>query len=87
MDWGKIDAQLEAWDTRIEGLAAKAEKARGQAAIDLYYQVDDLKARRAMALAKLDEFKAAKDRDQESIKTGLRIAWDDLEKAFKDLGL
>ena len=82
-----MEAQLEVWNMTIERLAAKAVRARGQARIDSDYHVDDLKARHALALARLGEFRAAGDEVREDFRASLEIAWTDLEKAFKALGL
>ena len=82
MDIEKMEAQLEVWNMTIERLAAKAVRARGQARIDFHYQVDDLKARHALAMARLGEFRAAGDEEREDFRASLEIAWADLEKAF-----
>ena len=85
-----MEVQLKVWETTIEKLAAKAEKARGQGRIDFQYHVDDLKARRALALVRLSEFRAASAASmekREDFKARLEIAWTELEAAFKALGL
>lgn len=82
----RMEAQLGVWDAKIREFAARADKARGQAQVDLCFHVDDLKAKRALAHAKLDELRAAGNDKQESLKAGLEAAWKDLEATFKKLG-
>jgi hypothetical protein len=86
-DIEKMETQLENWGMTIEKLAARAERARGQTRTDLDYHVDDLKARRALALARLSEFRAAGDEEREDFMDSLESAWTDLETAFNTLGL
>ena len=81
----KLEARLRVWNAMIEKLAAKADKARGQARLDSQYNVDDLKAKRAVARARLSEYKAAGDELQDGFGVRLEIAWSDLENAFKEL--
>ena len=83
-DVGKMEAQLKVWGAEIDRLAAAAEKRRNGARIDLQQHIDDLKAKRALAKAKLDEFKAAGLAKQASVTTDLENAWDSLETAFTD---
>ncbi len=82
-----MEARLEAWDAKIEEFAARANGARGQARIDLHYHIDDLKVKHAVARARLDELKSARNGAREGIKAGLEIAWNDLETTLRGLGL
>lgn len=86
MDMGKLEARFKVWDAKIEVLSAKAEKARGPAKSDLHYQVDDLKAKRAMALARLVAFRAARGENRRALAAEFENAWDDLEAALKRFG-
>ena len=81
----KMEAQLKLWTAQIDGLAVKAEKTGAQARIECRQNIDDLKARRAVAQAKVDEFKAAGSGKWEEFKAGIERAWSDLEVAFSDL--
>ncbi len=83
-DVGKMEAQIEVWGAKINGLAAAAAKAGVGARIDLHLHIDDLKVKRAVALAKFDEFKTAEAAKRASLKTGLEHAWSELEAAFRD---
>ena len=72
----KMEAQLKQWAVLIDSLAAKAE---------YRLSIDDLKAKRAVAQAKVDEFKAAGIEKWEGFKAGIERAWSDLEIAFNEL--
>ena len=84
-DVGKLEAQLKVWGARIDRLAAAAGKAGVGARIELHQQIDDLKAKRAIAQARFDEFRAAGIATQARLETGLERAWDEIETAFTDL--
>jgi len=55
----KMEALLKSWASEIDALAAKARPAGGLLNIDFLLNLDELKAKRAVAQAKIDEFKAA----------------------------
>ena len=78
----KMETQLKLWAMQIEGLAAKAEKTGAQARIEYRQNIDDLKARRVVLQAKIDEFKAAGSGKWEEFRAGIEHAWSDLEAAF-----
>ena len=80
----KMEAQLKLWAAQIDGLAAQAEKTCPRAKIECRQGIDDLKARRAVAQAKVDEFKAAGSEKWEEYKAGIEHAWSDLEVAFRN---
>ena len=80
----KMEAQLKLWAAQIDGMAAKAEKTCPWAKIECHQGIDDLKARRAVAQAKVDEFKAAGSEKWEEYKAGIEHAWSDLEVAFRN---
>ena len=84
-DVGKMEVQLKIWGARIDRLAAAAGKAGAGARIELHQQIDDLKAKRATAQARFDEFQTAGIATQARLKTGLEGAWDEVETAFTDL--
>ena len=81
----KMEMQLKLWATQIDDLAARAEKTGAQAKIECHQSIDDLKAKRAVAQAKVDEFKVAGSEKWERFKAGIERAWSDLETAFNEL--
>jgi hypothetical protein len=83
----KMEAQLKLWATKIDELAASAQSSNGWTRIDLRQRIDDLKVKRALARAKLDDFQAAKGDSRERLMVGLDRLWIDLEEAFKAIKL
>jgi hypothetical protein len=81
----KLEAQLKLWAAKIDVLAAKADQAGAQAGIDYRAGIDDLKAKRVVAQAKIDEYKAAGREKWEGFKAGIELAWSDLETALANL--
>jgi len=81
----KMEAQLKQWAAQIDVLVEKAGKAGAQAGIEYRLSIDDLKAKRVIAQAKVDEFKAAGSEKWEGFKAGIERAWSDLEDAFREL--
>ena len=78
----KMEAQLKRWAAQIDGLAAKAGT---PARLEYRQSIDDLKAKRAVAQAKVGEFKAAGSEKWEGFKAGIERAWSDLEVALREL--
>jgi len=80
----KMEAQLNLWRLKIDGLAARTQVAASQAGFDALIYVDELKALHAIAQSKLDEFKAAGDPERKRRKGELKKSWRELEAAFKN---
>jgi hypothetical protein len=83
----KMEAQLTVWAAKIDGLSAKAGHAGVRAGIEYRLSIDDLKAKRVLAQAKVDEYKAAGRDKWEGHQAGIELAWSDLEDAFAELKL
>jgi len=81
----KMEERFKLWDAKLGVLSAKADVAEAQAKIELRKRIDELKAKRATAQTKYDEYKAAGSEKWEGLKAGLEVVWNDLESAFKDL--
>lgn len=81
----KLEAQLKLWGAKLNEVAAKANVAGKQASIDSRKQVEGLKAKLAVAQAKLDEAKAAGGEKWDALKQGVEHLWEDLETTFKKL--
>ena len=84
MNFEKMDAQLKLWSAKIDEFAAKLDRAGSKTSNHDRQRIIDIKAKQAVAQAKLDEFKAAGNEKWADFKTGIWIAWDDLEAAFQD---
>ena len=81
----KMEAQLKLWAERIDGLAAKTGKSGAKSQIEYQLRIDDLKIKRVMAQAKVDEFKAAGSEKWEEFRAGIERAWSDLETTLSEL--
>ncbi len=80
----RMEEKLRLWDEKLLFMA-KNELVGMQARRDLKSRIDTLKARRAMAQAKFDEFKAAGSEKWENFKTAIEAALQDIEHAFKEI--
>lgn len=80
----KMEEQLKLWDAKLDVIVAKAKVAGAQAKIEHHKQIDAIKAKRAQAQAKFNEFKAAGSEKWDKFKAGLEVAWNDLEAAFNE---
>jgi len=85
-DVDKMEAQLARWAALIDDLAEKADRG-AQIKIDYRLRIDDLKVKRAVAQARLNEFKAADGGKRAELKPGTERAWSELESALRDLKL
>lgn len=83
----KMEAQLKTWDAKFNRLNRKDQDAEAEAQprIEYHKRVNMIKAKRAAAQAKFEEFKAAGGEKWNSLKDGIEAAWKDLETAFKEL--
>ena len=79
-----MEAQLKLWSSKIDTLAAKTQAVGVQAGFDALMYVDELKALRAIAQSKLDEFKAAGGMKEARLEAEMKSAWDRLDAVFKN---
>lgn len=82
-----MENQLEVWAGRIDECAAAAQESNGWARIDLRQRIDDLKIKRALVRATLDELKAAGRDGRAGLRIDLESAWKDLEDACREMKL
>jgi hypothetical protein len=80
----KMEAQLTQWRSKIDKLAARVPAAGGEPRFDALLHIDELKALHAIAQARFDEFKAAKDAERQRCQDVMNRAWNELEGAFKN---
>ena len=83
----RMETQLEVWAGKIDEFTTAAQESKGWARIDLRQRIDDLKVRRALVRASLDEFKAAGSNGRPALRADLEGAWRDLEAAFRGMKL
>ncbi len=80
----KLDAQLEEWNAQIALLKAKADKAKAEAKIEYYKNIEALQRSQDEARTKLHELKTAGDEAWEDLKTGAEKVWAEVETAFQN---
>lgn len=79
----KATAKLDQWDAEIDKMKAKVAEAEADTKIEYQKQLDELRAQRDDAEAKLDEIADASDDAWEDAKAGFDKAWDDISAAFE----
>jgi len=82
---GKMEGQLKHWGVKLDELVAKAEKADNDTKSNLYKQIDNLKGKYHGAQTKLEEAKKGGIEKWNEFKSGVELAWKDLESAFRSL--
>ena len=82
-----METQLKAWAGKIDEFTTAAQESNGWAKIDLRQRIDDLKVKRALVRANLDELKSAGGDSRKGPRTELGKAWKDLEDAFQEIKL
>jgi hypothetical protein len=78
----RMQAQLDEWNRELDGLEAKAKKADAEARAEYEKRLEDVRAKRDDALARMEEFKNASDDAFEEIRDGVEKAWSDLRKSL-----
>jgi len=73
----KLEAQFEEWNAQIALLKAKAD-----AKIEYYKNIEVLQHKQEAAGKKLRELKTAGDEAWEDLKTGAEKAWDEVKAAY-----
>lgn len=79
----KLQAQLDEWNSEIDILKAKADKAEADSQLEYYKQIEELRSMQEEANSKLIELKGASDDAWEDLKAGMDNAWDSLGNALK----
>jgi len=79
----KMKAKLDELNAEVSRLEAKTRGAEANLRLKYHDEIQNLKARREEARAKLAEFKQAGDSAWEDLKIGIQGAWDILEEAIK----
>jgi hypothetical protein len=81
----KIEAQIKEWTARVQEYKAKADKAGAEAKIQMYQQIDRLRAQKEAAQQKLNEIKAASADSWEVLKAGSEKALEEMKKTWEDM--
>jgi hypothetical protein len=83
----QMETQLKVWAGKIDAFTTAAQESNAWARIELRQRIDDLKVKRALVRASLDEFKAAGSNCRVGLQTDLKATWRDLEEAFREMKL
>jgi uncharacterized coiled-coil DUF342 family protein len=79
----KLQARLHEWDKEVDRLATKAIKAKADAKLEYYEQIEELRDKQDVAIEKLEKLRQASDDIWEDLKAGIESAWNDLSEAVK----
>ncbi|WP_255856463.1 coiled coil domain-containing protein [Marinobacterium rhizophilum] len=79
----KMQAQLDEWGAEIKKLKAQADKAKADAQLEYFRQIEELRERQHEAKAKLTEIQQASDTAWEDMKAGAEKARDSLADAMR----
>ena len=79
-----IEAQIDEWKAEMDKFRARAEKYEAEGRIEAESRLEELKARREAAEAKLAELKQTGDAAWNDLKRGLDRAVQDLGDAMKN---
>jgi uncharacterized coiled-coil DUF342 family protein len=81
----KLEAQIKEWTAKLTELKAKADKAGADAKVQMYKQIDQLRAHKEAAQQKLNEIKASRADTWETLKAGSEKALDEMKKTWESL--
>ena len=81
----KLEAQFEEWNAQIALLKAKADKAKADARIEYYKNIESLEHKQKEAGSRLQELKSAGDEAWEEVKTGAEKTWDEVKAAYHNV--
>lgn len=70
----KMTAKLKEWNAQIAEFSSKAEQAKADAKIEYQKKVDELQAKRAAFMEKMDELKDAGEDAWQQVKAGVEKA-------------
>jgi chromosome segregation ATPase len=81
----KLETQLDELDAKIVTLRDKGSDLKDDAKVEWERKMADLETKRETARAKLSEVGRASAEAWKDVQKGAVAAWDDLDKAFRDL--
>jgi hypothetical protein len=81
----KFEAQIKEWSAKLQEYKAKADKASADAKIQMYQQIDRLRAQKEAAQHKLSEIKAASGETWEVLKAGSERALEEMKKTWEEM--
>ena len=78
----KMAAQLSRWSSKIDRLAEKHLVPGSRASLDNLMHLDELKALRAIAQSKFDEFRVSPEQDRAQLEVETKSAFSELDVAL-----
>ncbi|MBP6940355.1 MAG: hypothetical protein KBB65_01150 [Syntrophorhabdaceae bacterium] len=78
----KLAVQLKEWNAQIDGLMAKAEKAKADAGTEYARQIENLNQKKETATKRLEELKGKGEGAWEDVAAGIEKVLDDLKVTF-----
>jgi ABC-type multidrug transport system fused ATPase/permease subunit len=78
----KMQLILDEWDAELDRLEAQAGELKEEAREECRRQIDELKAKKAQARAKLEELRREGGEAWDDLKAGLESAWDSIGRAL-----
>lgn len=81
----KIEAQIREWSAKLQEYKAKADMANADAKIQMYQQIDRLRAQKEAAQQKLNALKAASGESWEALKAGSERTLEEMKKTWEEM--
>lgn len=81
---GDMEAKLQEWGAKLDEMKVKADQAGADTKAQLDKQIKELTTKREAMQQNLAELKASGDEAWESLKAGMKGAWDELTAAFEE---
>ena len=78
-----LEAQLKAWDARLDELKAKARDAKAEIRAEFEVQLEAIAGKRALAQEKLQELRRHGEWAWEDLQDSAENAWSELREAIK----
>jgi predicted nucleic acid-binding Zn-ribbon protein len=79
----KAKAKIDEWNADIDKMKVKMDAAEADAKIEYQQQLDEMRAQRDEAEAKLKEVREAGDEAWDDMKAGVDKAWSSISDAFE----
>jgi predicted nuclease with TOPRIM domain len=76
--------QLKQWDSEINALKAKIDKAKAESKTELINEINELDSKKEKAKSKLKQLHKAGDGAWDEIKTGVEKSWTEFKGAFSN---
>ncbi len=79
----KLAQQLQEWDTEMDDLKLKADRAKAGAKAEFQKQLEELRVKKEAAQSKFKELQGASDEAWDDLRTGMEKSWTELKSSFR----